>query len=115
LADFGLTAEGTSKHAITTKYSMGTPGYRAPELLSDKPKFTNKVDIWALGCILYELTIGARAFQTDYAVLLYLSSQKNKDVVLDNTFDTHSMKTITKHIVDMLQIESSARPSASIL
>ena len=79
------------------------------------PQYTNKVDIWSMGCILYELATGTRAFQTDWAVISYLSSQKNKDVVLDNTFDAHSIEIITKHIVDMLQIKSSARPSASIL
>ena len=68
-----------------------------------------------MGCILYELATGERAFLTDYAVFLYSSSRKNIDVVLDNTFDAHSIETITKHIVDILQIESSARPSASVL
>jgi serine/threonine protein kinase len=48
IADFGLTTEGTSKHAITTESSKGTEGYRAPELLLDDPKFSNKVDVWAV-------------------------------------------------------------------
>jgi serine/threonine protein kinase len=80
-----------------------------------EPSYTNKVDIWSIGCILYELATGTRAFQSDWAVLSYLHSQKKKDVVLDNTFDAHSIEIITKHIVDMLQINSSARPSASVL
>jgi serine/threonine protein kinase len=37
IADFGLTAEGTSKQARTTRYSMGTPCYRAPELMREHP------------------------------------------------------------------------------
>ena len=68
-----------------------------------------------MGCILYELATGNRAFDSDWAVFLYSSSQKDMDIVLDNTFDAHSIEVITKHVVDMLQIESSARPSASIL
>lgn len=81
----------------------------------NEPTYTNKVDVWSMGCILYELVTGNRAFESDWAVLSYLHSQKNKEVVLDNTFDAHSIETITKHIVDMLQIKSSARPSASVL
>jgi serine/threonine protein kinase len=117
LAEFGLTVEGSSRTNHPTQYARGTPGYRAPELMEsdDEPKYTNKVDVWSMGCILYELTIGARAFPTDYAVLSYLFSRKNKVVVLEDTFDAHSIETITKHIFDMLQIESSGRPSASIL
>jgi hypothetical protein len=30
------------------------------------------------------------------------------DTVLDNTFDAHSIEIMTKHIIDMLQIKSSA-------
>jgi serine/threonine protein kinase len=31
-----------------------TPAYMAPEMISEKP-FTTKVDMWALGVILYQL------------------------------------------------------------
>ena len=80
-----------------------------------QPTYTNKVDVWSIGCILYELATGLRAFPTDWAVLSYFYSQKGLDVVLDDTFDAHSIEAITKHIVAMLEIKSSARPSASVL
>jgi len=117
LADFGLTVEGSSRTNRPTQYSRGTQGYRAPELLGsdNEPTYTNKVDVWSMGCILYELATGIRAFQTDWALLSYLHSQKNKDVFLDDTFDSRSIETITNHIVGMLQINPSDRPSASSL
>lgn len=63
MADFGLTCEGTSTRDIFTEFSHGTPGYRAPELVdSDEHTFSNKVDIWALGCIPFELATGAKPF-----------------------------------------------------
>jgi tetratricopeptide (TPR) repeat protein len=74
IADFGLTAKATSRLAITTLLSRGTAGYRAPELLKHS-KFTNKVDIWALGCIIYELAMGRRAFSDDFAVQSYSNSR----------------------------------------
>jgi serine/threonine protein kinase len=52
IADFGCTAEATSVHAPTTVMVRGTTSYRAPELLEQPGNFTNKVDIWAMGCIL---------------------------------------------------------------
>jgi len=118
LADFGLSTEGSSKRNLPSKYSSGTPGYRALELMDsegDPAMYNNKVDIWAMGCILYELATGTRAFKTDHAVISYSLSPKAKEVVLDNTFDSDSIKAITKHIADMLQISPSDRPSTSIL
>ena len=77
--------------------------------------YTNKVDIWAMGCILYELATGNRAFKSDLAVILYVHSAKSLEVPLDNTFHDDSIKAITQHIVHMLQATPTARPSASII
>ena len=57
----------------TTVNSRGTASYRAPELLAPKAAYTNKVDIWALGCITYELMNAIRAFHDDWAVMRYMS------------------------------------------
>jgi serine/threonine protein kinase len=100
----------------TTKYGIGTGGYRAPELMSyDKKTYTNRVDIWSMGCILYELAAGSRAFRDDGAVFHYLYSGKMMEVALDDTFDPDFIETTREYIIDMLQIEWSARPSASVL
>jgi ankyrin repeat protein len=80
-----------------------------------EPMFNNKVDIWAIGCIIYELATGTRAFKNDWEVFQYRSSGTTMEVVLDDEFDAHSKTSITKLVGDMLQIEPSARPSASVL
>jgi serine/threonine protein kinase len=75
IADFGLTTEGTSKHPIIGVNATGTPSYRAPELIRGVDYvYTNKVDLWALGCIFYELLFGRKAFAGDYAVREYSAS-----------------------------------------
>lgn len=66
IGDFGLTVRGTSKNPIATKYGGGTSCYRAPELLKEQPKCNNKVDIWAFGCIVYELIAQQMAFRDDF-------------------------------------------------
>ena len=68
LTDFGLTSEATSNVGRPTQYSRGTASYRAPELLTTNPIFTNKVDIWALGCILHELATLSLTFRSDWDV-----------------------------------------------
>ena len=75
IADFGLTAEGTSKRAVDTRFARGTSGYRAPELIKNR-HYTNKVDIWALGCVVCELLSGHKVFDDDFEVYKFSDSKE---------------------------------------
>jgi serine/threonine protein kinase len=44
----------------TTESFLGTPGYIAPEIMEKKNPYNNKVDVYALGVIWYELIAGRR-------------------------------------------------------
>ncbi len=47
---------------ITVLQVVGTPCYISPELCEGMP-YNQKSDIWALGCVLYELASLKRAFE----------------------------------------------------
>lgn len=80
IADFGLTREGTSTGNKRTEHSKGTASYRAPELnQGDYGTWNNKVDIWALGCVLFELITGHRAFRNDIDIGVYRAQLQNSD------------------------------------
>jgi len=112
VGDFGLTSEGTSTQNITTAYARGTPGYRAPELLGSKAVYNQKVDIWSMGCILYELAVCQKLFDDDFHVHSLLWSKWEMVVPFDNRFDEHAKQIITKNVIAMLQVEASLRPTA---
>eukprot|EP01028_Stygiella_incarcerata_P011468 TRINITY_DN649_c0_g1_i7.p1 TRINITY_DN649_c0_g1~~TRINITY_DN649_c0_g1_i7.p1 ORF type:complete len:745 (+),score=150.32 TRINITY_DN649_c0_g1_i7:75-2309(+) len=57
----------------------GTPLYMAPELVQEKP-YTNAVDLWSLGVILYELFYGVPPFYTNniYTLIHLIIKEKVK-------------------------------------
>lgn len=61
------------------KTFCGTQDYMAPEMQKDLP-YDHRVDVWALGILLYEMTQGHAPFPK--GVLKELNSQKELDNVL---------------------------------
>jgi len=114
LTDFGLASEATASHLTDTTSARGSEGYRSPELASSN-QFSNKVDIWSMGCLLHELAAGRRAFYNDYAVLQYCSKSETFQVHLDDFTDALAKPVISETICRMLQKDPAARPSAEIL
>jgi hypothetical protein len=112
LTDFGISAEAMST-MMSTSSSRGTGGYRAPELLKEDPKFGRSVDIWALGCVLYEIATGKRPFADDWAVF-HFATIGNSDPPLvgqDGTeFYRHHLNGI---LCDLLSRQPQQRPKIS--
>ena len=42
---------------------LGSPLFMAPELVQKQKGYSEKVDVWALGCITYLLVCGKNIFQ----------------------------------------------------
>lgn len=57
IMDFGLAARLTTRKTV-----CGCLYYMAPEILLRKP-YNSKVDIWALGVILYEMVFSEVPFE----------------------------------------------------
>jgi tetratricopeptide (TPR) repeat protein len=100
----------------TTSLSRGSPGYRAPELLIPSGgRYNNKVDIWALGCILYELVSYKKPFHDDLAVALYRVDASRAVISMPEAPEwPRSLRSHLHHILkDLLAVEVTLRPSAS--
>ena len=66
--DFGIATMRTKEEASrdaksSAPRSQGTPAYLSPEQLRGASTIDHRTDIWALGCVLYEILSGARAFR----------------------------------------------------
>ncbi len=61
LVDFGIARFEGSTFATSSGELLGTPHYMAPEQFEGKP-VDHRVDIWAVGVMLYELVTGRRPY-----------------------------------------------------
>jgi tRNA A-37 threonylcarbamoyl transferase component Bud32/tetratricopeptide (TPR) repeat protein len=68
VADFGIAKAISSSRRDETEgltsvgTSLGTAGYMAPEQVAGDPSLDHRADIYALGCVAYELLAGASPF-----------------------------------------------------
>ncbi|XP_035280418.1 probable serine/threonine-protein kinase nek2 [Anguilla anguilla] len=107
LGDFGLAKplERSSGYARTV---VGTFCYRSPERIEEEP-YSSKSDIWALGCVLYELCELKHAFPEE-------NLQKLFNKIVDGPYPSISgpFSTDLRDLVrDLLQKNPVDRPSAS--
>ena len=84
-------------------------------------KYTNKVDIWALGCIVYEVIFRKKAFPDDYAIYAMLEYGQGLmgplllPSELEPFLDKGRIETVSKIILSMLNIDPNKRPGADEL
>ncbi|XP_031847620.2 STKc_STK36 domain-containing protein fused isoform X1 [Nomia melanderi] len=63
LCDFGFARSMKTGTRVLTSIK-GTPLYMAPELIEEQP-YDHNVDLWSLGCIVFEIVTGAPPFNTN--------------------------------------------------
>src|SRR5438552_18044984 len=122
ITDVSLTTEGNSTENRVTVHCRGMANYKAPELVqgvANSGSFTNKVDIWAMGCILYHIVFGINAFTSEEALHKYCKTG-GESLNLQSKYEELLIIFVTKElaefisvlILDMLKIEGYARPAA---
>ena len=59
VADFGIARAVADENGLTqTGMAVGTPGYMSPEQATGERQIDARTDIYALGCVLYEMIAG---------------------------------------------------------
>jgi NIMA (never in mitosis gene a)-related kinase 1/4/5 len=109
VGDLGVSSGSLSKGKLANT-QIGTPFYMSPEIWANKP-YDDKSDIWALGCILYELAALKPPFNGRDISDLSRKVQAGTFAPAPSTYskDLHSV------IAACLQVNPKHRPSAEEL
>jgi len=129
LCDFGLTESMEKTHISRRDAEGGSPRYMAPESFDSRKKITEKVDVWALGCLVIEVYTGLQphedctSIQQVAAKLLVRLEKPFPDelpaiaiVETQGSSKENAERTEVAKLVDpCFQREPSQRPSAASL
>lgn len=110
VTDFGLASHMTKGELITD--FAGTAVYMAPEILEDLG-YDEKVDIWSLGVIVYELLCAELPFKN----AVHPEDTDLYDKIKSGKYEiTEKYKGISKHAKDFIDccliLDTAKRPSA---
>ncbi|TRY82353.1 hypothetical protein DNTS_006251 [Danionella cerebrum] len=107
LGDFGISK--IMNHTMDVASTcVGTPSYLSPELCQDVP-YSTKSDIWAVGCLLYELCALRPPFEAKNLLNLFYKIIKGEFIKVPVKFS----KEIHELIEKMLSSSPENRPSAA--
>jgi len=81
LGDFGVSKRILAQATTTLHTQVSTPLYSAPEVLgldsnSETSDYTNSVDIWSFGCVIYELLVGTKLFVSGFQLSGYFYGKR---------------------------------------
>ncbi|XP_053330971.1 serine/threonine-protein kinase Nek9 [Spea bombifrons] len=108
LGDYGLAKRLTSQYSMA-ETCVGTLYYMSPEICQGV-KYSFKSDIWAVGCVLYELLTLTRTFDATNPLNLCVKIvQGNWAVELDSSFYSQELIDVVR---ECLQQDPERRPTA---
>ena len=109
LGDFGISKE--IDHTLDKANTcVGTPCYLSPELCQDIP-YNFKSDIWALGCLVFEMCALKPAFDAANLISLFYKIVNGKYSSLPNTCSISLKELVAKILVR----DPKERPTANQL
>lgn len=107
IGDFGI-AKVLDSTAAFAKTTIGTPYYLSPEICQERP-YSWSSDVWALGCILFEMTALRVPFDAANLKALVAKITRGPTPAVPSQYSPE----LARLCGDMLQREEKRRPAAA--
>ncbi|MFI5206424.1 MAG: protein kinase [Gemmatimonadales bacterium] len=110
VADFGIALAASRSEGGTrmteTGMSLGTPQYMSPEQAMGEREITPKADVYALGCVLYEMLTGEPPFTgpTAQAIVARVMTEEPRSLTLQR-------RTVPPHVEAAVHTALSKLPA----
>jgi serine/threonine protein kinase len=108
IIDFGISTILNNNKTDFAKTKIGTPYFMSPEQVEINKKYNSKCDVWALGCILYELVTLDKPFRAVNIQSLNIKIIKSDYKPIVNTFNDLDIE-LFKKIIQMCLIKCEDR------
>lgn len=109
LGDFGL-ARMLRRYESFAESFVGTPHYMSPEIVKGT-KYDRKSDVWAVGCLIYEMCALRPPFQGKEFEQLSANISNGKFTSIPSMYS----KDLQEMITFMLEVKNADRPSIEIV
>jgi serine/threonine-protein kinase len=111
VSDFGMAKVFGQPGLSMTFRRFGTPEYMAPEQIASPSGVDVRADLWALGCILYELVTGSLAFEADDPRAAFERIERGS-YVAPRKLRSDLPAPFAALISDLLQVDRDRRPAS---
>jgi hypothetical protein len=85
LGDFGIARDTQATALTAAGRTVGTYAYMAPEQISGKPPVSRKTDLYALGCVMFEMLTGKPPFNAPTAAEMLFAHLEEEPPQVNST------------------------------
>ncbi|KAI9788350.1 MAG: Ankyrin repeat domain-containing protein 50 [Peltula sp. TS41687] len=114
IGDFGVTKRIIEKDLTALRTQVGTRHFQAPEILEDiedheSSEYTNAVDMWSLGCVMYALLTQTVPFTKQNHLRMYCKGR------LPFPVEPLSSRGVSSGAVELIKKLTKPHPSARLI